>query len=159
MSVVRGILIGQDKKGHTMGQYHSIYNLDKQEVIHPHDIGLGAKQREHTGHTASLSDMMYILTTCSPMRGGGDFVADVMKDFIGRWTGDRVVVVGDYSEQGDIPNYDMSQLNDCKDISGQARAFIYEVYGITFTNEEYGWRRHYPEREQVLVNGRLTDIV
>ena len=63
-----------------MGQYHAIYNLDKQEVVYPHDIGLGAKQREHTGHTASLSDMMYVLTTCSPMRGGGDFVAEVMAD-------------------------------------------------------------------------------
>lgn len=128
-----------------MGQYHSIYNLDKQEVIHPHDIGLGAKQREHTGHTASLSDMMYILTTCSPMRGGGDITAEVMKDFIGRWVGDRVVVVGDYAEQGDIPNYDMSQLKDFKEIDGMARAFIYEVYGIRFTMTDYGWQRIYPE--------------
>ena len=142
-----------------MGQYHSIYNLDKQEVIHPHDIGLGAKQREHTGHLASLSDMMYVLTTCSPMRGGGDFYAEVMKDFIGRWTGDRVVVVGDYSEQGDIPNFDMSTLVDFTDISGQARAFIFEVYNITFTMEDYGWVRHYPEREQVKVNGRFYDVV
>jgi hypothetical protein len=142
-----------------MGQYHSIYNLDKREVIHPHDIGLGAKQREHTGHEASLSDMMYILTTCSPMRGGGDFVAEVMANFIGRWTGDRVVVIGDYSEEGDIPNFDLSTLDKFIDISGQARAFIYEVYGITFTFEDYGWKRHYPERPQVMVNGKLHDIV
>ena len=128
-----------------MGQYHSIYNLDKQEVIHPHDIGLGAKQREHTGHHASLSDMMYILTTCSPMRGGGDFTATVNADFIGRWVGDRVVVVGDYSEQGDIPNFDMSTLADFTDISDKARDFIFEVYAISFTHEEYGWYRHYPE--------------
>jgi hypothetical protein len=144
-----------------MGQYHSIYNLDKQEVIHPHDIGLGAKQREHTGHEASLSDMLYVLTTCSPMRGGGDFWAEVMKDFIGRWVGDKVVVIGDYSEQGDIPDVDMSTLkyDDFTDISGQARSFIYEVYGIRFTMEDYGWKRHYPERPQVLVNGKLMDVV
>jgi hypothetical protein len=129
-----------------MGQYHSLYNLDKQELLHPHDIGLGAKQREHTGHTASLSDMLYILTTCSPMRGGGDITAEVMKDFIGRWVGDRVVVVGDYSEEGDIPNYDMSQLReDFTEIDGMARAFIYEVYGIRFTMTDYGWQRIYPE--------------
>lgn len=128
-----------------MGQYHSLYNLDKRELLHPWAIGLGAKQREHTGHEASLSDMMYILTTCSPMRGGGDFVAEVMKEFIGRWVGDRVVVVGDYAEQGDIPNFDMSTLSDFTDISGQARAFIYEVYGIRFTTTDYGWQRIYPE--------------
>jgi len=142
-----------------MGQYHSIYNLDKQEVIHPHDIGLGAKQREHTGHEASLSDMLYVLTTCSPMRGGGDFWAEVMANFIGRWAGDRCVVIGDYAEDSDIPNFDLSTLTDFTDISGQARSFIYEVYGITFTNEDYGWRRHYPERPQVMVNGKLMDIV
>ena len=128
-----------------MGQYHSLYNLDKRELLNPWAIGLGAKQREHTGHEASLSDMMYILTTCSPMRGGGDFVAEVMKEFIGRWVGDRVVVVGDYAEQGDIPNFDMSTLSDFTDISGQARAFIYEVYGIRFTTTDYGWQRIYPE--------------
>jgi hypothetical protein len=144
-----------------MGQYHSIYNLDKREVIHPHDIGLGAKQREHTGHEASLSDILYVLLTCSPMRGGGDFYAEVMKDFIGRWVGDKVVVIGDYSEQGDIPDFDFStsKYEDFTDLSGQARSFIYEVYGIRFTFEDYGWVRHYPERPQVLVNGRLMDIV
>jgi len=86
-------------------------------------------------------------------------VAEVMADFIGRWTGDRVVVIGDYSEEGDIPNFDLSTLADFTDISGQARSFIYEVYGISFTMEAYGWKRHYPEREQVLVNGKLMGIV
>lgn len=142
-----------------MGQYHAIYNLDKQEVVFPHDIGLGAKQREHTGHTASLSDMMYILTTCSPMRGGGDFVAEVMRDFIGRWAGDRVVVIGDYAEQSDLPDLDFATLADFTNISGKARAFILEVYNITFTLDDYGWVRHYPEREQVKVNGRFYDVV
>jgi hypothetical protein len=93
------------------------------------------------------------------MRGGGDFWAEVMKDFIGRWAGDRVVVIGDYSEQGDIPNFDLSTLDKFVEISGQARAFIFEVYGITFTFEDYGWVRHYPERPQIMVNGRLMDIV
>jgi len=69
------------------------------------------------------------------------------------------VVIGDYSEQGDIPNFDLSTLKDFKDISGQARAFIYEVYGIRFTMEAYGWKRNYPEREQVLVNGQLRAVV
>jgi len=53
----------------------------------------------------------------------------------------------------------MSTLADFTDISGQARSFIYEVYNITFTTDEYGWIRHYPEREQVKVNGRFYDVV
>jgi len=145
-----------------MGQYHSLYNLDKREVLHPHDIGLGAKQREHTGHEASLSDMLYVLTTCSPMRGGGDFWAEENSSFIGRWVGDRVVVVGDYAEEGDIPNCNLQEekLHNFHSIAPLACAFITEVYGIAFSETEYGnFYRVYPERPQIMVDGKLHDIV
>jgi hypothetical protein len=44
-----------------MGQYHSLFNLDKLEVVNPHDLGFGAKQREHTGFKGSLADILYVL--------------------------------------------------------------------------------------------------
>lgn len=132
-----------------MGQYHSIYNIDKQEVVHPHDIGLGAKQWEHTGNIASLSDVLYILTTCSPMRGGGDFIDERRNgDFIGRWVGDRCVVIGDYAEDGDIPNFDMATLADFTDISDVARRGIESIYDIRFSDSEYGFM------ERVMPKGR-----
>lgn len=141
-----------------MGQYHSLYNLDKQEVLHPHDIGLGAKQREHTGHEASLSDMLYVLTTCSPMRGGGDFWAEENADFIGRWVGDRVVVVGDYAEEGDIPNCNLQEmkLHNFRSIAPLACAFITEVYGIVFSETEYGnFYRIYPDYNHEAFRARV----
>jgi hypothetical protein len=83
-----------------MGQYHILVNLDKREIVHPHDISLGLKQYEHTGFKGSLSDAMYVLVMTSPDSGGGDFPAT---EISGRWVGDRVVVLGDYTQEHSIP--------------------------------------------------------
>jgi hypothetical protein len=45
---------------------------------------------------------MYILMMTSPARGGGrDYPITAVS---GRWAGDRVVVLGDYTEDADLPN-------------------------------------------------------
>jgi hypothetical protein len=85
-----------------MGQYHGIFNLDKKEMVFPHELGFGAKQWEHTGFKGSLSDVLYALCAYQGSRGGGDF-ADDNGTFKGRWHGDRVAVVGDYAVFGDLP--------------------------------------------------------
>ena len=94
-----------------MGQYHGLFNIDKKEMIFPHELGFGAKQWEHTGFAGSLSDILYALCAYPERRGGGDF-ADDNQDFPevsngvfkGRWHGDRVAVIGDYAELGDLPD-------------------------------------------------------
>jgi len=84
-----------------MGQYHVLANLDKQEVVSPHGLGLGLKQWEHNGEfNGTLADAMYILVMTSPARGGGDYP---LTDISGRWAGDRVVILGDYTEDLDLP--------------------------------------------------------
>lgn len=123
-----------------MGQYHNVVNLDKLEMVHPHQLGLGLKQYEQIGD-AGLGDAIYLLTTASPARGGGDlpFVADVS----GRWVGDRVVVVGDYTEDGDIPNspipasdfYGSPELIDITEMV--ANAFT-EIFGYRYEGD--GWK-------------------
>ena len=86
-----------------MGQYHVLANLDKREVVVPHALGLGLKQREHVGaFYGSLSDALYILTMTSPARGGGDFP---QVGISGRWAGDRCVVLGDYTEDSDLSDF------------------------------------------------------
>lgn len=85
-----------------MGQYHALVNVDKKEVVNPHALGMGAKQYEHTGFSGSLSDVLYTLVTTSPARGGGDFPKT---DISGRWVGDRVLVVGDYTQATDFPEF------------------------------------------------------
>jgi signal peptidase I len=36
---------------------------------------------------------------------------------------------------------------------------LYEGDYVIVTKFDYGWSRHYPERPQIMVNGRLMDIV
>jgi hypothetical protein len=129
-----------------MGQYHSLFNLDKLEVVNPHDLGFGAKQREHSGHGGgSLADILYVLCAYKVARGGGDWANDNEENtgmfsgiqngvFKGRWHGDRVAVIGDYYEEGDLPAGWAEALSDIgeptkfKDISDEIRPFVNKLF-------------------------------
>ena len=84
-----------------MGQYHILANLSNGEYVHPHSLGMGLKQYEHTLFKGDLAHAMYLLTMTSPMRGGGDWQG--FEGISGRWAGDIVVILGDYTEDSDIP--------------------------------------------------------
>lgn len=131
-----------------MGQYHILVNIDKQEWVDPHGLGLGSKQYEQTGCDASLADAMYILVMSSPASGGGDFP---MTDISGRWCGDRVVVVGDYTAEDAIPNfvgadalYSLARAQ-YKDITHNVRKALSKVFHLDFVTETMGshifWKR------------------
>jgi hypothetical protein len=125
-----------------MGQYHSLFNLDKLEVVNPHDLGFGAKQREHSGHGGgSLADILYVLCAYKEARGGGDWANDnsdfpefTNGVFKGRWHGDRVAVIGDYYEESDLPAGWAEALSDIgeptkfKDISDEIRPFVDKLF-------------------------------
>ena len=124
-----------------MGQYHSLFNLDKLEVVNPHDLGFGAKQREHSGYGGgSLADILYVLCAYKEARGGGDWANDnsdfpefTNGVFKGRWHGDRVAVIGDYFEAGDLPTGWDEALTDSeptkfKDISDEIRPFVDKLF-------------------------------
>ena len=121
-----------------MGQYHKLVNLDKKEVVEPHDIGLFSKQYEHTGTDASLADAIYLLVMSSPASGGGDWP---ITDVSGRWCGDRVVVLGDYTEKDSIRGYEgdastlYSESQKWLNISEQVRDAFALVFPITYSKE------------------------
>lgn len=77
-------------------------NLDKREYIYPHQLGDGLKLVEQgmsgPGGTATA---LIVLLPCSSGRGGGDF-RDESGQVVGRWAGDRIAIVGDYAEDGDL---------------------------------------------------------
>lgn len=130
-----------------MGQYHILINLDKMEKVNPHALGHGLKQWEQVATPAGMGDVMYVLLTASPARGGGDL--DEVKGVTGRWVGDRVVVVGDYTEDKDIPKspipaselYDSKQLSD---ISLEVADAIGKIFGYKYSGD--GWRDRMPDR-------------
>lgn len=142
-----------------MGQYHKLVNVDKKEYLDPHSIGLGVKQWEHQSEArwmlyGSLSDAMYILTMTSPARGGGDMPAS---EISGRWAGDRVMVVGDYTEDEDLPAHFMAgQLYHLADstyteIGAEVREAFTTIYGIEWEIEEIGPYTYYNRKAPEVV--------
>jgi len=84
-----------------MGQYHVLVNLDRREFVHAHELSLGLKAWEQLASSASTPHLMFALSMTSNGRGGGDLDSH---ELVGRWAGDRVVIVGDYAEMDDLPN-------------------------------------------------------
>ncbi len=110
-----------------MGQYWKVVNLNKKEYINPHKLGVGLKLGEQLGSGHGTPDALFILVAAMrEHRGGGDFDWDsnyhgpertmahpsgapvntkynkIAKRTIGRWAGDRIAVIGDYAEDGDL---------------------------------------------------------
>ena len=124
-----------------MGQYHVLANLDKKEVVTPHGLGMGLKQWEHLGEfNGTLADAQYILTMTSPSRGGGDLP---QTDISGSWAGDRVVVLGDYTTDEDLPNVPNAgslwgETDKWVDITDSVATAFEAVFNIKVTGE--GWK-------------------
>ena len=94
-----------------MGQYHYLVNLDKKQVIHPHQIGNGLKLCEQIAGSYSTATVLVMLLASSSKnggRGGGDFQA--IHPLVGSWAGDRIAFVGDYAEPKDIPGFDAALI-------------------------------------------------
>ena len=88
-----------------MGQYHRTFNLDKREQLYPHAFGDGLKLMEFGGSSQGLMTGLAILLASSckgGARGGGDVHSS--DPLVGSWAGDRIAIVGDYSEDGDLPD-------------------------------------------------------
>jgi hypothetical protein len=126
-----------------MGQYHKLVNLDKKEQVISYALGLGAKQYEQTGQNGSMGDALYLLLMTSPARGGGDW--ESFSELSGRWVGDRVVVLGDYTDDADYkqyPNFGQvyNESLDWTDISDAVAQALGKVFGFEIDLEETGWR-------------------
>ena len=133
-----------------MGQYHILVNLDKKEWVDPHGLGLGAKQYEQVGgFDGSLADAMYVLVMTSPAGGGGDFPHT---EISGRWVGDRVLVVGDYTGKDAIPGidgadaiYELAHTPQYRDITPQVREAFEKIFKIAYASTNVGthqfWNR------------------
>lgn len=112
-----------------MGQYHLTINLDKREFLSPHTLGDGLKLLEQgLSGPGGITTALHVLLAVSNGRGGGDYndgveyrysmdpaggpgksetirhpFADLAESVVGRWGGDRIAIVGDYAEDGDLP--------------------------------------------------------
>jgi len=108
-----------------MGQYHDVYNLDKKERIHAHDLGLGLKLLEQMGFKGSTADALFLLVSVSNGRGDGDAPAHPL---IGHWGGDRIAIIGDYYEQDDLPGLNFDSIDEFENISGKVVEMLNHVF-------------------------------
>lgn len=104
-----------------MGQYHTLYNLDKREYVHAHDIDNGLKLMEQCGHEKSTATALWLLLANSNGRGGGDARPH---DLIGSWAGDRILVQGDYAESGDKSYLTPDEAEGFTDIYAQVKQML-----------------------------------
>ena len=102
-----------------MGQYWMVVNLDKREYVCPHKVGAGLKLWEQLAAHPGTGAALVVLCAAMPeQRGGGDFNFDdtpegyaaIAERTIGRWAGNRIALVGDYAERGDLPRDDDADL-------------------------------------------------
>jgi hypothetical protein len=79
-----------------MGQYFKIVNLDKREYLAPDDFGVEMKL--NLGWEELNQAFIYLLAQGFHPEHGWQH--DSENKYLGRWAGDRVIVIGDYDESG-----------------------------------------------------------
>lgn len=141
----------------TMGQYWKIINLDKKEYIENYNVGTGAKFAEHLGmHPGANEALMILLVAMPERRGGGDIIDTEKYPIVGRWAGDRITMIGDYANDGDISECNPQFQGDVPvpeseiwesineegiwyDVSDQVAEVIEEYFGGQYVGE--GWKQ------------------
>ena len=119
-----------------MGQYWTMKNLDKNEMLSTHAFGRGLKYMEQWFSGTLFSALMVLLTDFSSLgHGGGDFrLSDApqeLKVFIlpmmGSWAGDRIVFSGDYTETEEYVETDDDGEDVFTDISDRTALAIWSM--------------------------------
>lgn len=99
--------------GDILGQCYIIVNLDKKEYLAPNAFGDGDRLLEF-GQSAggTLFGLSALLVD-----GNGEGEKDIHTDnpLIGSWAGDRIVITGDYADEGKfLPDYPKDMANRLK---------------------------------------------
>ena len=93
-----------------MGQYFKLVNLDKREFVDPHVVGTGLKQYEQIANCPGTASACIVLLSAQRERRGGGDVDPEGRPVVGSWAGDRIALIGDYAERGDLKPKDNADL-------------------------------------------------
>ena len=148
-----------------MGQYFKVANLDKKQVINPHEFGDGLKLMEIGCSSNGTMLGLALLLRQSTGSGGGDFLAAGAHPVVGSWAGDRVSIVGDYDES---KLWDAVETSEWEDISTEvvlAMCADHYVRGELANSRSFIWKRDahpnpFPldERVKVALWGRTPPL-
>jgi len=81
-----------------MGQYYKIVNIKKKQYISPHTFGDGSKLMEFSMSANGVLAGLAILLADGNGKGGGDLNSN--NPIVGSWSGDNIVIAGDYADDG-----------------------------------------------------------
>ncbi len=81
-----------------MGQYYKIVNIKKKQYISPYKFGDGSKLMEFSMSANGVLAGLAILLSDGNGRGGGDLNSN--NSIVGSWSGDNIVIAGDYADEG-----------------------------------------------------------
>jgi hypothetical protein len=106
-----------------MGQYYLIVNIDKKQFVQPHKCGDGLKLLELACSATGALTALAILLADGNNRGSGDLRSH--HPAIGSWAGDRIVIAGDYADDGKFTSDPARNLyrvanDEYEDVSGHA---------------------------------------
>ena len=91
-----------------MGQYHMIVDMTAMEGLDPHALGTGLREWEIVAAEAGVCAALVGLISTAP----GNMPADLGNDpMVGRWAGHRILAVGDYADDDDIPDFEGPPLS------------------------------------------------
>ena len=155
-----------------MGQYFKVANLDKKQVIDPHEFGDGLKLMEFgcSGHGTMTG--LTLLLRQSTGSGGGDFHAVEAHPVVGSWAGDRISIVGDYDDSHLWEAFETSEWEDISTEVVLAMCADHYVRSELANNASFKWKRdadlkatpHHPnpypldERIKVALWGRIPPL-
>ena len=160
-----------------MGQYHHIVCIEAEEGLNPHNFGVGLKEGEQAYSFPSTPNAMVALVCAR----GGNMPADCSQSpIVGRWAGKRILVVGDYADDGDIPGWKgprLSRLYNAltpeeerrpkrnwrtipffRDVSREARDFLEAACNVRYFEQEQTLRDMVPgSKTYGQITGRWMD--
>jgi len=127
-----------------MGQYYKIVNVKKKQYITPYKFGDGSKLMEFSMSASGVLAGLAILLADGNGRGGGDLHST--NDIVGSWSGDNIVIAGDYADEGkfvkevDRNLYNVAS-NEGEDISVKVLDALFDdqYFFSEFRKNRAGW--------------------
>ena len=127
-----------------MGQYYKIVNIKKKQYISPYIFGDGSKLMEFSMSANGALAGLAILLADGNGRGGGDLHSE--NDIVGSWSGDNIVVAGDYADAGKFvkePEQNLYEVasSEGEDISIKVLDALFDdsYYFSEFRKNRAGW--------------------
>lgn len=137
-----------------MGQYYKIVNIKKKQYITPHTFGDGAKLMEFSMSASGVLAGLAILLADGNGRGGGDLHSE--NDIVGSWSGDNIVIAGDYADEGKFvketdKNLYIVASNEGEDISVKVLDALFD--------DEYFFSEFRKNRAQWNTNDSVDELI